>query len=342
MAKAVKLSFMLLLIILSSCTLPNSVPEYGPDSFSCPDCNLIILNLELLRADEVGLLNSRSNLTPHIDDFFREGVVFTDVSAPAGGTFESLTAVFRGQEEMELTYHVFEKIKPEPDAPLTLAQVLQGNGWNTAYVNEGWRSGDEVFMDVGFEYYIDDFDQRFMNYSKDLFLDTLRKLSWESEFVDGELELEHQYVQYHINQLHSSYFFDKDQILPSERNMTYVDVVDLNDSVRVDIFQERPDFHLFSQLDDKGNYSTFVGRLTTPSGIVQKEYILDEILPENRYWYEKKLKLVDAELQEVFDYLEKSGLMGNSIIILYANHGESFGEHAVFHHGRLYQTTVSV
>ncbi len=40
---------------------------------ACPGCNVIFLNIELLRADRVGLI-SGSSLTPHIDRFFRQGV----------------------------------------------------------------------------------------------------------------------------------------------------------------------------------------------------------------------------------------------------------------------------
>ena len=63
--------------------------------FQCPRCNVIFLNIELLRADYTGLIGD-TELTPSIDSFFENSLIFKDMTAPAGETFLSNTAVLTG------------------------------------------------------------------------------------------------------------------------------------------------------------------------------------------------------------------------------------------------------
>ena len=53
-------------------SVPDNLPVLDIKSLSCEGCNLLLLNIELLRADYVGLLNSENiSNTPNIDNFFR-------------------------------------------------------------------------------------------------------------------------------------------------------------------------------------------------------------------------------------------------------------------------------
>ncbi|MCA9478412.1 MAG: sulfatase-like hydrolase/transferase [Nanoarchaeota archaeon] len=341
--------FTLLLIVsltlLSSCSLSSQQDKLD---LSCPDCNLIMINVELLRADAVGLLNNASTATPFIDSFFSDGIVFTDVSAPAGATYESLTAVFRGQEALERPYHVFEDRKPEPDAPLTLAQVLQKDGWETAYVNEGRNSGDEVFMDVGFEYYYDSPDQRSINPSLNEFDYVLDHKSRERELLETAGEYQRQYVQYHINQLHFPFFFRTEEVFPLQKNFSYIGMTPAfsadDNLTMVEYFYDRQELEFDPyqrEYDENGSFFWANFSLEQPDGSSRKIYY-DLVLEENRYWYDKKLEKLDADLKEVFSHINQTGFLNNSIIVLYANHGQSLGENNLFHHSLLFQTTVHV
>jgi arylsulfatase A-like enzyme len=50
-------------------------------------------------------------------------------------------------------------------------------------------------------------------------------------------------------------------------------------------------------------------------------------------FYDAEIAAQDAELARLFDWLETSGLLDNTVVIVTADHGESHGDHALFGHG---------
>jgi len=89
-----------LLLTLTGCT--TLIPKDEPPDLSCPDCNVIFLNIELLRADYIGLISNEhgDNITPNIDKFFEDGIIFEDASAPAGSTQMSNIEVLTNTDPM--------------------------------------------------------------------------------------------------------------------------------------------------------------------------------------------------------------------------------------------------
>lgn len=132
---------------------PDAKPAWRPENrveetslmnldLSCPNCSLVLLNIELLRADHVGLINPLVNLTPNLDRFFRDAIIFADASAPSGMTNPS--------NRMILTSEQFRSdAKPEN----TIGNTLSENGYHTININEGPNSGRLM----GFQEGIDDF-----------------------------------------------------------------------------------------------------------------------------------------------------------------------------------------
>ena len=49
----------------------ESIDTNKEADLSCPDCNVIFLNIDLLRADFVGLTEPMAKNTPNIDKFFK-------------------------------------------------------------------------------------------------------------------------------------------------------------------------------------------------------------------------------------------------------------------------------
>lgn len=58
--------------------------------------------------------------------------------------------------------------------------------------------------------------------------------------------------------------------------------------------------------------------------------------------YDANIRFADGALRELFEYLKKSGLLKNTIIIITADHGESLGEHNIFDHNELYYGILRV
>ena len=117
--------------------------ESGID-LSCDGCNVLFLNIELLRADRVGLLNPDYNSTPNIDSFFNKSIVFEQASSPSGMTYYSMASVFTATEAM-LNKHNRLRLKHEDKLLIdyfpTIPEVLAVNGYSTVGINRGKYSG---------------------------------------------------------------------------------------------------------------------------------------------------------------------------------------------------------
>lgn len=58
--------------------------------------------------------------------------------------------------------------------------------------------------------------------------------------------------------------------------------------------------------------------------------------------YDAEIRTFDDRLRELFDLLDTTGLLDNSLIVLTADHGENLGEHHFFTHGHPYEKALNI
>jgi len=58
--------------------------------------------------------------------------------------------------------------------------------------------------------------------------------------------------------------------------------------------------------------------------------------------YSQQVEYVDNVLGDFFDFLTEKGITENTIIVLYANHGDSLGDNNILTHGVSYQSCVHI
>jgi choline-sulfatase len=111
----------LLIGLLSGCT-ESSTPPKPP--------NLVLITLDTFRTDVLGTYGCREGLTPWLDRFGEEAVVFERATAPIGSTFPSHASLFTG------LYPSRHGVRSNADGLegrfTTLAEILQANGYETA------------------------------------------------------------------------------------------------------------------------------------------------------------------------------------------------------------------
>lgn len=112
--------------------------EYTPPL--CEGCNVILVTVEALRADHVGVYGNRMGVTPSIDGLAESSLVFRNAYSTSTKTFYSVPALMSGRYASNLTRsYDHERVKgTEPyayyvteETPL-LAEVLQRDGFTTA------------------------------------------------------------------------------------------------------------------------------------------------------------------------------------------------------------------
>ena len=118
--------------------------------------DVVFITVDTLRVDHVGAFAADSPArTPHMDALARDGVAFTQAWSAISVTGPSFSTVMTGQLPAThgMRVNAFRGGDTLPGAALTLAEVLQGEGWRTAGFVSGYTLRPEVGIAQGFEVY---------------------------------------------------------------------------------------------------------------------------------------------------------------------------------------------
>src|SRR5690348_2335281 len=128
--------------------------------------NVLIITVDTLRADRLGVYGNKDGLTPNVDALAKDGVVFEHAIAQVPLTWPSHAAIFTG------TYPFHNGVEDFTGQPLsdkfrTLAESFKGNGYATGAVVSSFVLDRSWGLGRGFDYYDDAFSgQQFVQ--KDL------------------------------------------------------------------------------------------------------------------------------------------------------------------------------
>jgi choline-sulfatase len=95
-----------------------------------PPASLVLVTIDTLRADAVGVYGAATRATPVLDRLAAEGMLFADAVAPMPLTRPSHFTIFTGRYPRE--HGVVNNQLELPEEELTLAEVFQGAGYRTA------------------------------------------------------------------------------------------------------------------------------------------------------------------------------------------------------------------
>jgi len=118
-----------------------------------PRWNVVLITVDTLRADHIGLYGSDRGLTPSIDRLGANADVYTTAYTPAPFTLGSIGALMTGRYPSELRIDSNASIVPA-GVP-TLAALLRARGWRTGAVVSSFVLRREAGLDQGFDYYDD-------------------------------------------------------------------------------------------------------------------------------------------------------------------------------------------
>jgi arylsulfatase len=104
--------------VILSIVLALSGCSTGPGA-ACPKCSVVLITIDTLRPDHMGIYGHDTGTTPAIDAFFSGGTRFVRASAGAPCTIPSVKQILTG------TYDF-------PDAQPRLAEILREHGYRTA------------------------------------------------------------------------------------------------------------------------------------------------------------------------------------------------------------------
>ncbi|MSP54188.1 MAG: hypothetical protein EXR69_01050 [Myxococcales bacterium] len=308
----------------------ESLPQAAP--------NVLVVTLDTTRADHVGAYGRTGpgggvSVTPAFDALAKDGALFMHASAVLAVTGPSHASMFTGSGPWD--HGVLLNGIPVPTDRTLLAEVLHDHGWATgAFVSSYVLDGQKGFR-RGFEVYDDDFGslpgvsglllpRLYAMVGRHLDPDeqlerragptTDHAIDWINDHASGPRAGAPWFAWVHMFDPHGPYeppppydtrYYEGDHRDPAHTSM-------------------------------QGAKNVAVYLKKSLDGITDVNYVLAQ--------YDGEISYADAQLMRLTDTLESLGVANNTLVVVIADHGESFGEHGVwFNHGDdVYETSLHV
>ena len=316
---------------------PEAHPPRKPLSPS-PDTppNILMIGSDTLRADRLGALGYHRALTPNIDKLATSGVLFTNCYVPCARTAPSLISMLTGT--WPSSHGIRDNFNPDHDARLkvdALPQLLKNHGYRTAALSD-WCGGDMGKFSFGFDYTDLPEDQWNLKYlirqgPKDLRLfislfthNRLGRLLLPEIYYLGGVPLT-QPMGRRARRLVSRL---AESTQPFFLNVFY-------STTHPPFASEWPWYTRFSDPAYAGESKFAMARLTDPFDILRRqgapkeEFDLDQIID----LYDGCVAKFDDEVGKMLAHVESCGLAGNTIVVIYSDHGMEFFEHDTWGQG---------
>jgi arylsulfatase A-like enzyme len=147
---------------------------------------VILISIDTLRADRLGIYGYRRIATPNTDSFAQGGTVFANIACQTPLTLPSHTSLFTSTYPFE--NGIQENAEVVPQGAVTLAGVLRERGYKTAAFIGSVFLEREMGLDQGFETYDSPFHfEAFSPLSGDLFFGGLENPYSVRDRRDGAL-----------------------------------------------------------------------------------------------------------------------------------------------------------
>jgi len=289
---------LLLLALLVACT-PRP-PDLGPPP------NILLLVVDCLRSDHLGVNGYERPTTPSIDALAAESIRFTRTSSQASWTRPSVPTLLTGLYPSEHGLHNFnvgdDGTVESPSlaaSVVTVAETLKAAGYRTALIAEQYQLSPRFGLNQGFDFY-------------------------KHRASDAA-------------NIHRNFFRWLDR-RPGQKFFAYLHYLEIHwpycppPETRGTFNQGRSKIrfcHQWRQL----RKDILSGTIVLDDG--------DRQALEARY--DEELLALDARLGELFSTLRERGLWDSTLLVLTSDHGEEFFEHGAIGHGQsLYEELLAI
>ena len=298
--------------------------------------NILMIGSDTLRADRLGAMGYRRALTPHIDQLAESGALFANCYVPCARTAPSLISMLTGT--WPHTHGIRDNFVNDENTRLkvdALPTLLKKTGYRTAAISD-WCGGDMGKFSFGFDYTDLPADQWNLKYlirqgPKDLRLfvslfthNRLGRLLLPELYYLGGVPLT-QPMGKRARRLVSRL---AESAQPFFLNVFY-------STTHPPFASEWPWYTRFADSAYEGESKFAMARLTDPFDILRRqgapkeEFDLDQIID----LYDGCVAEFDDEVGKMLAHLEACGLAGNTIVVVYSDHGMEFFEHDTWGQG---------
>jgi len=298
--------------------------------------NILMIGSDTLRADRLGILGYRRNLTPNLDALATRGMTFSQCFVPCARTAPSLLSLLTGTWPHR--HGVRDNFVADSETRLTvpgLPVILKDHEYVTAAVSD-WCGGDLRKFPLGFDYLDLPSDQ------------------WNIKYLirQGPKNLRLMLSLFTHNRFGKTFLPELSFLagVPMTREIgrrgrrVISALAQTDRPFFLNLFlstthppfgSEYPYYTLFSDPDYRGESKFVMARLTDPFDIIRRQgqpkedFDLNQILD----LYDGCVSNFDDEVGRILEFLRASGLDKDTIVVIYSDHGMEFFEHGTWGQG---------
>ena len=272
-----------------------------------PATNVILVSLDTLRADRLGVYGNRRNLTPNLDRLARQGALFEQVWAPFPNTLAAHASLFTGLTPGQ------HGLLPGVDARMprdtrTLAGAFSEQGYRTVAFTENAFVSSAYGFDLGFDRYHNGPEVS----ENELFPGTGsvtfgKAAAWLKQRPPGPF-----FMFVHTYEVHAPYTPARDertQLLLYRLSPGYEGAFEFT-------------YHPLSEIAHNSDQI-----LLSPIELARIESL-----------YDAETWTVDRQLGSLLDTLNDLGLADSTLLVVTSDHGDEFSEHGYMGHGETLHT----
>jgi len=295
--------------------------------------NVIMISLDAVRSDHLGCYGYERKTSPTIDRMAAEGVLFENAFANSSHTRESVPSIF--SSTYPSTHNIIYDMKKIPKELIMFPSLFKFNGYRTAF----FTTLVVLSSIYGYDRDIDDFYEPHKN------INAIQRTIL-AHYASLKIPLIG-YLNSQILEFTYSFFRTKYSLESNEPDYAIQNVISW-----IEVNRKKP-FFLYLHLrgghtpyDPPEEYKRLFDpdfpekplRNPPPFSFSMFPFIKETPLsnPELKNLiaqYDAKIFYHDKHLRTLLDYLEKTKLTENTIVILTADHGEEFYDHFGWAHG---------
>jgi arylsulfatase A-like enzyme len=292
-------------------------PSRGP--------NIVLITLDTTRADHFSSYGYSRATTPYLDHLAGDGVLFENAVSSTSWTLPSHASMLTGLLPHQ---HGVNVAVGFPPGVLTLGEILQAHGYETAGFNANYYYGLAGWgMGRGLETYVDGTTSLRHN----LFASTTGRIAVQRAYenlVRYDMLTRHNARE--INRRILEWFHHRS----SRPFFLFVNYLDVHDPYHA----PRPYQDRFGTVSD-----ALLRKVSFGKAMQLQEPLNEEERASVTAGYDNCLAFTDEQVGLLLDAINPSSAGRNTIVIVTADHGEALGEHGTYGHGwNLYREAIHV
>ncbi len=268
--------------------------------------NVILLTIDVLRKDVLGLYGNNLGFTPFLDSLKDKSLVFTRNKAAGPYTQASFPGILASSYFLE--YGDPKQLSPRRTL---VSEVLKQNGVTTAAFHSNAYLSEYAGWNRGWDHFYDSMQEQVTDLVPYIRGNAINKKvdSW-LETRAGKVADKPLFLWVHYMDVHEPY-------VPDEEYVAKIDP-DLN-------LSKKDMFALFKQV------------------LLPRDATAPEKIATLKKLYQAHVVEVDRYVREFFGILGSHGILDDCVAIITADHGDEFGEHgSLSHDGKMYCELIDV